>query len=767
MVRRYLAAVLIFVCAWIRMAGQIPVGSWQDRLSYSSSFYLSAGDDEIFSSAGASLLIIDSQTGLTSKLSKASGLTETGISAIAYSEQEETLVIVYRNTDVDLVKKGIITNIPDIRNKHIPGLKEIYSISVIGNLALLSGSFGIVVIDVRGRYIADTWRPGPDGNTSEVFETTLFNEKVYAATSKGVYSAPRNRTGLSYFGNWDKLEGLPVSDAVYDKIAATSSSLFINKQGGASSPDSLFRIIPGQPAQIMFSRPDAQIRSVDPASQGVTVALESSLLSYSEDGQITRETVSYGWAAPNPQNTLTYKGVMWIADASGGLVSTSDFLTFTTHTLPGPYTNNVADIAFTGTRAYVTGGTVDNAWGNVYRPLQIFINSGQEWVSNILYGPADRDAMRVVADPADPDRYFVSSWGNGLYEFKNSTLVNNFNQYNSPLSSIIPGDNYSRICGLAFDRTGNLWLTQSGVSGNLRVLKTDGTWTSTAVNLNVPVVGDIVIDDNGYIWTLLPRGHGMLVYDPGKTPGDITDDRYLRFQVEDAEGHVMTNLFSAARDDDGNIWLGTDMGPVVYYTPGKVFESNLKATRVKVPRNDGSGLADYLLGTETITSIAVDGANRKWFGTMSSGAYLVSEDGRTQIHNFSSANSPILSDNIVKINVNSESGEVWFGTSAGIISFRGDATAGKDDYSGMYVFPNPVREDYEGPVTVTGLVEGSSVKITDLSSNLVYETTSRGGQAQWDLKNYRGLRVGSGVYLIFASDPDGTLAKVIKLLVIN
>ncbi len=764
---RIVVSVFFLAWAWIGMSAQIPVGSWQDRLSYSSSHYLAAGNDKIFSSAGASLLIIDSQTEITSKLSKANGLTETGISAIGWSEQEETLVIVYRNTDVDLVKRGRITNIPDIRNKYIPGLKEIYNISVIGNLALLSGSFGIVVIDVRGRYIADTWKPGDDGNTNEVYETAIFNEKVYAVTAKGVYSAPPNRTGLAYFGNWDKLEGLPVSDAAYNKIAATSSSLFINKPGGASSPDSLFRIIPGQSATLAFTRTDARIRSVDPAPQGVTATLASSLLSLSEEGQVTRETVTYGWASPNPQNTLTYKGVLWIADASAGLVSTTDFINFETHTLPGPYTNNVSDICFAGTRTYVTGGTVDNAWGNVYRPLQIFINSAQEWVSNILYGQADRDALRVVADPADPDHYFVSSWGNGLYEFRNSTLVNNFNQYNSPLSSIIPGDNYTRICGLAFDRTGNLWITQSGVSGNLRVLKTDGTWTSTTVNLNVPVVGDIVIDDNGYIWTLLPRGHGMLVYDPAKTPGDISDDRYLRLQVEDSEGHVMTNLFSAARDRDGNIWVGTDMGPAVFYTPGKVFESTIKATRIKVPRNDGSGLADYLLGTETITSIAVDGANRKWFGTMSSGAYQVSEDGRTQLHNFSSSNSPILSDNIVKINISSESGEVWFGTSSGIISFRGDATEGKDDYSGMYVFPNPVREDYEGPVTVTGLVEGSSVKITDISSNLVYETTSNGGQAQWDLKNYRGRRVSTGVYLIFASNPDGTLAKVIKLLVIS
>jgi hypothetical protein len=226
-------------------------------------------------------------------------------------------------------------------------------------------------------------------------------------------------------------------------------------------------------------------------------------------------------------------------------------------------------------------------------------------------------------------------------------------------------------------------------------------------------------------------------------------------------------VFSITEDRDGNIWVGTDQGPAVYFNPGKVFSSDLKAARIKIPRNDGSGLADYLLGTETVTTIAVDGANRKWFGTMSSGAYLMSDDGKEEMLHFTSANSPMLSDNMVKISVNGLSGEVWFGTAEGIISYRGDATTGKDDYSGMYVFPNPVREDYAGPVTVTGLVEGSSVKITDISGNLVYETLSLGGQVTWDLQNYRSARVTTGVYLIFCSNADGSLTSVTKLLIIR
>jgi Two component regulator propeller len=747
--------------------GQGGVGSWNDRLSYSSSFSVAAGGDKIWSSAGASVLVHDIPSGESSSLSRVSGLNETVIGIIEWCGAEETLIVVYTNTGVDLVRKGVVTNIPDIKNKYIAGLKEIYDVTVSGSRALLSGSFGIVVLDIKGRYVADTWRPGPDGETNPVYKTAILNDRVYAATSKGVFSAPLNRTGLSYSGNWDLLNGLPDPTSDYDNVAVAGPALFISRQGSSQSPDSLFRIIPGQDATIITTAPAGTIRSLDGDGTTVIISTSSSLKIYSSQGTLTREITGYGWASVNPRMALSHGQNLWIADASAGLVSTSDYNTFQSHTITGPYTNNVADIHFSGDNFYVTGGTVDNAWGNVYRPLQIFTGSNDTWKSIILYGDADRDAMRVIADPTDENHFFVSSWGNGLYEFRDDAIVNNFNQYNSPLTSIRPGENYSRICGLAYDRSGNLWMTHSGVPGNLKALTPDGSWITPSLNLNVPVTGDIVTDRNDFIWVILPRGNGLLVYDPAGTPETVSDDRYLRLQAEDDEGHVMNNLFSISTDNDGNIWIGTDTGPAVFYNPGKVFSGGLKASRIKIPRNDGSGLADWLLGTETITSIATDGANRKWFGTMSSGAYLMSDDAKKELLHFNSSNSPLLSDNIVRIAINGLSGEVWFGTSEGMISFRGEATSGKEDYSGIYVFPNPVREDYEGVVTITGLIENSSVKITDVSGNLVYETTSLGGQVTWDLRNYRSVRVATGVYLIFCSNEDGNIAAVAKMLVIN
>ncbi len=216
------------------LGAQGTVGSWQDHLSYSTSHYLTGGGDNVYSSAGASLLVRDNAAGTVSSLSRISGLNETLIGAVAWCEEEQTLIIVYKNTGVDLVRKGVITNIPDIKNKYIPGLKEIYSATVTGDLALLSGSFGIVVINVAGRYVADTWKPGPDGDNNEVYETAIINDQIFAATARGVYFAPLTRTGLSYFDNWEMLGGLPSPDSKFNGIAAAGSVLFISKPGAST-----------------------------------------------------------------------------------------------------------------------------------------------------------------------------------------------------------------------------------------------------------------------------------------------------------------------------------------------------------------------------------------------------------------------------------------------------------------------------------------------------------------------------------------------------
>jgi hypothetical protein len=209
------------------------------------------------------------------------------------------------------------------------------------------------------------------------------------------------------------------------------------------------------------------------------------------------------------------------------------------------------------------------------------------------------------------------------------------------------------------------------------------------------------------------------------------------------------------------------MGPIVFNSPSKVFSDNFMGSRIKVPRNDGTQLADYLLESEKIRTICVDGGNRKWIGTESNGAYLVSDNGQETIFHFTSENSPLLSNKVLSIAIHPLTGEVFIGTDKGLVSYRSDAIEGKSTYSDVYAFPNPVRPDYEGLITITGLLANSTVRITDINGNSIFEGISEGGQITWNGRNRLGNRLSSGVYLVYAATSDGLDGIVSKILILK
>jgi len=304
------------------------------------------------------------------------------------------------------------------------------------------------------------------------------------------------------------------------------------------------------------------------------------------------------------------------------------------------------------------------------------------------------------------------------------------------------------------------------VQKNIKVL-VNNSWISLPYNIDAPIIGDILITGANHKWIVLPGGNGLFVLDDNNTPSYFDDDRYKMMEVKDQDGKGFSITGPIVPDLEGNIWIGTDQGPVIFYYPDRVFEQDIYASRIKVSRNDGSGLADYLLGTETILSIAIDGGNRKWLGTKNSGAFLISENNSQLVKNFNASNSPLLSDGVISIATDGETGEVWFGTSKGIVTYRETGTTGSDKMDEVYAFPNPVRSDFTGDITITGLARNSNVKITDVSGNLVYETKSIGGDASWDMKTYNGKKVSTGVYLVFSTNQDGTLSAVTKILIIR
>ncbi len=484
-----------------------------------------------------------------------------------------------------------------------------------------------------------------------------------------------------------------------------------------------------------------------------------------ESGNMVREVNS-----GNPQFAeLATDETLWIADKGLGLVrSRPGEDLFSVHP-NGPYDLNVVSLEDVNSTLIGVGGGFSASLNNLYRTAFVYRfrdKSWNNWISNEY-----RDPVAIAIDPDDASHYFIGTWGYGLLEFKDNSFSTSYNENNSSLQTIIPNDKFIRIGGLAFDSRKNLWVPNSGVNSPVSVLKNDGTWKSFAIGkaVNSNNIGKIIVTRDDVIWMLLPGGNGIFVYDYNGTIDNMDDDQYRRLSVVDKNGKLITNdVESIAEDRQGNIWLGTNQGVLVYYSPSRVFTDNLfYASQVYVPRNDGTSNADLLLVTETVTSIKVDGADRKWFGTKNGGVFLVSEDGTKQIHSFNTDNSPLLSNSITDMAIDDKTGEVFFGTYNGIISYISDATGPNQTFSDVYVYPNPVRPGYQGDIVINGLVESTYVKITDLNGNLVYETMSQGGTAVWNGKNLRGDRVSTGVYLVFCTNEDGSLTHVTKLMFIH
>jgi hypothetical protein len=741
--------------------GQTPVGSWSDHLVYSTANSVAVGSDQVYASTGMSLLIYNKSYAELKKMSRINGLSENGISTISWSEENKTLIIAYESTNVDLLKNNIIYNLPDILRKYIPVRKIINKIRTNGRYAYLASSFGIIVIDLVKKEIYDTWKPGIDSDGAEVFDIAFGNDKIYASTVIGIFSADLSNQGLSYFGNWDRMNSLTNPTGKYTSLVFSGNQLYGNLAGSGSTGDQVYGI---NSSGTLFSyQPGVTNTSFDPAPAGFTISSSNGIKYYNSNGILIKTISSYGKANPVVAQAVVENNDIWIADINSGLIKGENMDSFNALTLPGPVSNNAFNISSLNGKTVICGGGVDNFWNNDGIPLAISIYENSTWTS--ISAGAIFDPMRALIDPNDNNHIYVSTWGNGLLEYENNNLIKQYTETNSPLLAAIPG--HVRLCGMAIDKSKNIWITQSGTPGSIKVLKPDGSWVVNPLTIDAPVIGDIIITTKGQKWIILPKGNGLFVLDDNNTPDVFSDDKVKKLQVQDSENQTIRFVYSLAEDLDGNIWVGTDQGPVIYFNPENVFTGNLKASRILIPRNDGSNLGDYMLKTETITSIAIDGANRKWLGTAGAGAYLLSSDGKTQIRNFNMRNSPIFSDSIIGLAIDSKSGDVWFGTSKGIQSFRGDATLGEEKFTRVLTFPNPVRQDFSGNVTITGLMKDSQIKITDISGNLVYETVSEGGTATWDLNTYTGKRVATGVYLVFCASKDGSQSFVTKMLVIK
>lgn len=744
--------------------GQTRLGQWRTHLPYKYCNLVEVTKDRVFCSATGGLFTYNLNDNSVEKLSKIDGLSDNGVSSMRWNDELETLILAYQNSNIDIIREGVIRNLPDIMKKQIPGDKSIYDIYYLEKSAYLSTGFGIVVVNLEKDEIKETYYIGDNGDALKVNQITSDGTHIYAATDQGLKRGSLSDPFLVDFHAWETITDIPNASGTFNTIAFFNGALFTS-----------YMDTEGVQGEVYFNKGGGW--NIYPDFNG-TKCLEilnhGDFLTLVDDTLVNKISKDYliiqQLRSGDPRSaSLDQSGAIWVADYGGGLITNQGGGNWSV--VPnGPHSTSVFQMESAGNILYTVQGGVSGSWNNQWNYAILETFKEETWDYLINWG--SRDLVTLAVDPADPKHLFAGSWGYGIHEYLNGDEVAQYQVDNSSLQSIIPGRNYVRIGGVAFDPMGNLWITNSNVPEPISVLKADGTWKSFRVDSKISefgTLGRILVTQAGHKWVIIPRGNGLFAMDDNGTLDDISDDTYKVVSVVDKFGKVITNdIRSFAEDHNGNLWLGTNQGILVIYSPHRLFsDGSVYAQEIIVPRNDGTDKGDVLLGEQVVTAIEVDGANRKWLGTAGGGAYLVSDDGLEQISHFNAVNSPLLSDNIIDICVDGVSGEVFYATDRGIISYTGDALTGSTVYDNVIVFPNPVRETYHGPVAIKGLLERTTVKIQDMGGNLVYETESMGGQALWDGNNFRGERVATGVYMIFLSSSDGNLTHVTKLLFIH
>ncbi len=748
----------------LKVSSQAPLGTWTSYLPYNNAFSLAITDHRIFCSTTGGLFYYDLRDNSVEKFTKENGLSDFEISSLGYSQETGTLIIAYADANVDLIVDNQIYNLPDINRKQLLGDKEINDIHFIGNNAYLACGFGIVKLDLIKREIRETYLIGDQGLQIKINSITHLGDNLYAATDQGLFTASLSNPNLIDFNNWHKINEIPGSGYRFTSCTVAGNKIFVNLESDNASQELLY-VYDGYTWQLFQNYESSVVTHLSSSGNNLIVSSGNSVQVIDESGNILRE-VETG----HPQYAvMTTDNALWIADKGKGLIRSRVGEELFAIYPNGPFDLNVVALDDVNGKLIGVDGGYTSAMGNQYRPAYIYRFNDRLW-SNWISGDY-RDPVAIAIDRDNISHYYVATWGYGLLEFKDDKFFQSFNENNSSLQTIIPNDKFIRIGGLAFDNEHNLWVPNSGVASPLSVLKSNGDWKSFAIGsaIGAPNIGKIIVTRDDNIWMLLPGGNGIFVYDFNGTIDNTDDDQFRKLSVVDVNNRIITNdIESITEDRQGNIWLGTNQGVLVYYSPSRVFSSDLfYASQIIVPRNDGTNDGDLLLGTETVTSIKVDGADRKWLGTKNGGVFLVSEDGYKQIHSFNTDNSPLLSNSITDIAIDDKSGEVFFGTFNGIISFVGDATGPAETFNDVYVYPNPVRPEYHGDIVIKGLIENTYIKITDLNGNLVWENMSQGGSAVWDGRNLRGNRVNTGIYLVFCTNEDGTQTHVTKLLFIH
>jgi len=768
-----LLALIIMMASSLASFAQdgVGIGNWRTHLPYQKVIDVEPVGNKIYAATPFELFYYDMQDNSINILNKINGLSDIGISTIAYNESQRKLFVAYTNANVDLVyNDGTIKNMSDIKDKNFVGSKNINSVFFDGDLAYVACGFGIVVFDLKKEEVKDTYYIGNQGDAVNVTDVAFYNGRIYACTDDGVYYAAQNAPNLANYAAWHFDASLIHPHLAYNEMEVFKGKLFLNHDGGFQA-DTLF--VNDGTRWDYFNKEDAtQKFEMRAYNDQFIITTRYNVRVLDQNLNELHNLYSPGGSIEPLSTARDNSGNYWIGDTRRGLVRTSDGWNNMDVKPNGPASKNVFELKACGNQVWIaTGGHAAN-WGKRYMAEGVARFDGSWTIFNNatlsdLNGISDY--VCIATNPNDPSVTYVGTWGSGVLKFKDNALVDIYNTENSTLQTWAQDPSLINISGLAFDSKGNLWVANTGAGNLLSVMEPNGNWHSFNLggSLSSIDIGTLIVDHNDYKWITRRNGE-VIVFNDNGTLDNPADDQTINLNTASGNGKLAGFVNCLTVDSKGAVWAGTDKGPCLFSDTKKIFSgSDFDATQVRVPRNDGTDQYDYLFAESNVLSMAaMEGANLIWFG-LESGVYLMSFDGSPkEIHFFNTANSPLL-DNAVSTMAIDKSGEVFFGTASGVISYRGEYATPEPIVSDVVAYPNPVRMGYHGYVGIKGLVANSLVRITTVDGAFVTQLISEGGQAVWDCTNINGEKVEPGVYLIFVSTKQGTDKFATKILLMN
>lgn len=757
-------------------SSNIAIGKWRDHLSYYYTHNVDKVKGRILVSCESALFYYDPNSQEIEKYSKVNGLSDAGLGITAYDSTTNTIIITYENSNIDIVQDDKVYNIPDIKNRSIEGSKEINSISFYNNKAYLSCGFGIVVLDLTRHEIYDTYYLGENSSAINVNCVYINDTSIFAGTVNGLLYADKNSNALASSETW-KNKNMVVGNNYKEVnyiLPLNSKDLLINILMTNSTHSYLTRYN-GNTLTVVDS--DAYIinlrRCQDKIVRISYLSLSIMDSSFNQIYHISDQWNPVSGLSLDLKDAIIDNNDLWISHTYSGLVHIPNYTSGITSTKEiifpnGPMTNNVYSITASKTgKIFVAPGGKDITNANKGLLGDVYTYEGFYWnnLEDNILRDSTKDILNITIDPNDENHLMAASWWNGVIEIDSNKVVKIYDITNTD-SLITPYNNSYRIAAVQYDASGNLIIANSLATNNLAFLNYHGQWGAFATNSFLPNVADeivgLTLDNVNFYKLLFTASNKILVLNNN---GDM-------LFIDPNNGSLLSTskINCITQDKEGEMWIGTEKGIKVIYDLSSTFSSNSTTTSNVECNNivyDEQGIAQYLLSFENITCIMVDGANRKWVGTERNGIYVLSESGDKELYHFTIENSPLFSGKIVSMAQNPITGEVFIGTDRGLISYRAESTEGAAKAGELTTYPNPIKEDYNGTIAIKGFVKDSDVRITDATGKMVAHLKSLGGQAIWDGKNFKGQRVGTGVYFIFSSANEGKDKADGKFLIIR